>query len=59
MTIDGRLDEAVYAQLPAITEFVQQEPQNGAAVSESTSSWVFFDDDNFYVACRCRMADPR
>ena len=34
MTIDGRLDEAVYAQVPAITEFVQQEPQDGAAVSE-------------------------
>ena len=59
MAIDGRLDEAIYTQVPAITEFVQQEPQNGAAVSESTTAWVFFDDDNFYVACRCRMADPR
>ena len=59
MTIDGRLDEAVYAQVPAITEFVQQEPHQGAAVSESTTAWVFFDDDNFYVACRCHMADPR
>ncbi|MSO61564.1 MAG: hypothetical protein EXQ50_05660 [Acidobacteria bacterium] len=58
MTIDGRLDQAVYAQLPAITEFVQQEPHTGEGVSESTSAWVFFDDDNFYVACRCRMADP-
>jgi hypothetical protein len=59
MTIDGRLDEAVYSQLPAITEFIQQEPQDGAAVSEATSAWVFFDDDNFYVACRCLMSDPR
>ena len=59
MTIDGRLDEAVYSQVPSITEFVQQEPQNGAAVSESTTAWVFFDDDNFYVACRCLMTDPR
>ena len=59
MTIDGRLDEAVYTQVPAITEFVQQEPQVGAAVSESTTAWVFYDDDNFYVACRCLMADPR
>ena len=47
MTIDGRLDEAVYTQVPAITEFLQQEPQNGAAVSESTTAWVFYDDDNF------------
>jgi len=57
MTIDGRLDEAVYTQVPAITEFVQQEPSYGAAVTESTTAWVFFDDDNFYVACRCQMAD--
>ena len=53
MTIDGRLDEGVYSQLPAITEFIQQEPQDGAAVSEATSAWVLFDDDNLYVACRC------
>ena len=58
MTIDGRLDEAVYAQVPAITEFVQQEPHEGAPVSESTAAWVLFDDDNLYVACRCLMADP-
>lgn len=57
MTIDGRLDEAIYAQVPGITEFVQQEPRYGTTVSESTAAWVFFDDANFYVACRCLMAD--
>ena len=57
MTIDGRLDEAVYAQVPPITAFVQQEPRYGTAVSEATSAWVFYDDTNFYVACRCLMAD--
>ena len=57
MTIDGRLDEAVYAQVPAITAFEQQEPKFGAPVSEITSAWVFYDDDTFYVACRCLMAD--
>ena len=57
MTIDGRLDEAIYAQVPAITAFVQQEPRYGTAVSEATSAWVFYDDANFYVACRCLMAD--
>lgn len=58
MTIDGRLDEPVYEQVQAITEFAQQEPDEGAAVSEGTEAWVFFDDDNFYVACRCLMSDP-
>ena len=37
------LDEAIYSQVPSITEFVQQEPQNGAAVSESTTAWVVLD----------------
>ena len=40
-----------------ITEFVQQEPRYGTA-AEATAAWVFFDDANFYVACRCLMADP-
>ncbi len=57
MRIDGRLDEEVYRQVPAITEFIQQEPQEGAPVSESTSAWVLYDDDNIYVSCRCLMAD--
>jgi hypothetical protein len=57
MRIDGRLDEPVYSQIPAITEFIQQEPREGALVSESTSAWVLFDDDNLYFSCRCLMAD--
>ena len=36
LKIDGRLDEAVYAQVPAITEYIQQEPSEGAPVSERT-----------------------
>jgi len=57
LRIDGKLDEAAYQQVPAITEFIQQEPRDGAPVSESTSAWVLFDDDNLYVSCRCLMAD--
>jgi len=59
MTIDGRLDEPVYEVVPPITsaEFIQQEPREGDAVTESTTAWVFYDDDNLYVACRCLMSD--
>ena len=53
LRIDGKLDEAAYQQVPAITQFIQQEPRDGAPVSESTSAWVLFDDDNLYVSCRC------
>jgi hypothetical protein len=61
LTVDGRLDEAVYEQVPAIEthDFIQQEPDDGAPISEATWAWVFYDEDNFYVACRCLMNDMR
>ncbi len=58
LRIDGRLDDAAYREVPTITEFVQQEPKNGEPVTEKTESWVFFDDDNLYVACRCWDTHP-
>ncbi len=58
LTIDGRLDEEIYGQVPALTAFVQAEPDEGAAVSERTEAWVMFDDKNLYVACRCWDRNP-
>ena len=52
VNIDGNLDEAVYRELTPISDFVQQIPVEGAAASERTEAWVFFDDDNLYVAAR-------
>ena len=53
MKIDGRLDEAVYEQVSAITEYIQQDPDEGAPITERTESWVMFDDTNLYFTCRC------
>jgi hypothetical protein len=58
LTIDGRLDEAIYASVPAIADFVQQEPHEGAPATEATDVWVFFDDDHLYVAARCWDSEP-
>ena len=58
MKIDGRLDDAVYAEVPPITDFIQQEPDEGAPATERTEAWVMFDDDNLYVACRCWDTHP-
>ena len=58
ITIDGRLDEAVYAQVPAITEYIQQDPNEGAPISERTESWVLYDDTNLYFTCRCWDEHP-
>jgi len=56
-TLDGRLDEALYRDVPAITGFIQQEPLEGAPATEATEVWVSFDDDTLYVAARCSDSD--
>ena len=58
LVIDGQLDESVYTQVKPITEFVQQDPHEGAPVSERTEAWVLYDDRNIYVACRCLDEHP-
>jgi hypothetical protein len=56
--VDGKLDDEVYRQVKALTEFIQSEPQTGAPSSERTEAWVLFDDDNLYLACRCWDRHP-
>jgi hypothetical protein len=58
LNVDGRLDEAIYAQVPAITAFVQAEPDEGAPVSERTEAWVTYDDTYLYLSCRCWDRHP-
>ncbi|MFA5911767.1 MAG: DUF5916 domain-containing protein [Vicinamibacterales bacterium] len=52
MRVDGKLDEGVYASTPAITNFVQQEPDEFKPATEKTEAWIFFDDDHVYVSAR-------
>lgn len=56
--VDGALDEEVYHLVPAIGDFIQQEPQEGAPATERTEAWVFFDDRNLYVSARCWDSHP-
>ena len=58
LVVDGRLDDAVYARVPAMTGFVQQEPNEGEPATEETEAWIFYDDRNFYVAARCWDSHP-
>jgi hypothetical protein len=58
LRLDGRLDEPHYKDFVAISEFVQAEPQEGAAATEKTEIWVFFDDQNVYFSARCWESDP-
>jgi hypothetical protein len=58
IVVDGRLDEAAYSTIEAITDFVQQEPNEGAPTTEKTEVWLFFDDRNIYVSARCWDSEP-
>ncbi len=58
LTVDGVLDDPVYDQVPAAEGFTQQEPDEGAAVSESTRVWVLYDADSLYVAADLEEHHP-
>jgi hypothetical protein len=57
LNVDGVLDEAVY-QTPPITGFLQTVPLEGEPASEKTDAWVFYDDQNLYLVCRCWDSAP-
>jgi len=50
--IDGRLDDPVWASVPPITEFLQRNPIEGAAPTESTEVRIAYDDHALFVAFR-------
>ena len=56
--IDGKLDEAAYAGVQPVADFIQMEPAGGQPASEKTEVWVFFDKDNVYVAMRAWESRP-
>jgi len=58
MTLDGVLDEGVYARIRPIDGFLQQEPHEGQPATQKTDVWLLFDDRNLYVSARCWSTDP-
>ena len=56
--IDGRLDDAIWRNALHITEFVQQNPVEGAPATEDTDVWLAYDSQNIYVAVHAHYADP-
>ena len=52
LTLDGRLEEAVYGAIAPITDFIQQEPREGQPATEKTEAWILFDDVNLYICAR-------
>ena len=56
--LDGVLDEPAYQTVPALDDFIQQEPNEGAPASERTEAWVLFDATNIYIAARVWDSAP-
>ena len=54
--LDGALDEAIWSATPAITDFVQREPVEGAAPNDPTDVRIVYDDDAIYVGARMRSS---
>ena len=52
------LDDAVYARVPAMTGFIQNDPVEGAPASERTEVWILFDDEQLYLSARCWESRP-
>ncbi len=58
-TIDGRLDDAVWRDAVLITDFVQSNPVEGAAPTESTEVRIAYDSDHLYLGFYAHYLDTR
>ncbi|NOT33487.1 MAG: carbohydrate binding family 9 domain-containing protein [Candidatus Eisenbacteria bacterium] len=58
ITIDGRLDEAVWSSGTPITAFYQAGPDQGEPSSQKSEVRVYYDDDALYVGARLWDSAP-
>ena len=57
--IDGKLDDALWANVSWITEFTQREPQEGQPATQATRVAFAFDDNALYIGARLDSNDPK
>src|SRR4051812_18460369 len=50
--IDGKLDDPIWRTARPIADFIQKDPNEGAAPSERTEVAFAYDDDAFYIGAR-------
>ncbi|MBI4539119.1 MAG: carbohydrate binding family 9 domain-containing protein [Gemmatimonadetes bacterium] len=58
IVVDGRLDEAAWAQAEPITQFVQAQPSTGYPATEQTVVRVLYDRDHLYIGAMCYDSRP-
>ena len=52
ITIDGKLDEAAWGKATLISDFHQQQPNEGAAPTQRTEVRVLYDERAIYIGAR-------
>ena len=57
LVFDGRLDDPMYRDIAAISDLVQQEPDEGTPATDRTEAWIWFDDEALYVGARLWESD--
>lgn len=50
--LDGKLDEAIWQQVPTATNFIQREPHGGDLATENTEAQIVYTKEAIYVAIR-------
>ena len=58
LQLDGRLTESIYETVPSMTDFIQNDPNEGEPASEKTEVWIFFDGEYVYLSARCWESQP-
>ena len=58
IAVDGQLNEPVWQNGNAITEFKQRDPHEGGTPSQKTEVRLVYDDDALYVGARCYDTAP-
>ena len=56
--VDGVLDESIYSRTASMSDFIQNDPDEGAPATEKTEVWVLFDNENVYIVARCWETAP-
>ena len=57
-TIDGLIDDAVWARAQPITGFIQQEPVEGRPASEKTEVRILYDGRALYIGAILYDSEP-
>lgn len=58
ITLDGRLDEGAWARAVPASNFIQQDPENGAPATEQTEVRIIYNPDALYMGVTCLDSEP-